>query len=125
MTLIIGDTSADYYRYDYDPDTGEVGERSVFGDVQSLDGYADGSTLDADGGLWCALYAGRQLARFTSDGLDRTLPVPIENPTDVTFGGPELDRLYVVAVDGGLLRVEDDDGRIPAPGRPESRFHLA
>lgn len=124
MTLIIGDTSAHYYAYPYDPSAGTVGERRVFGDLSALDGGADGATLDAAGGLWCALFDGGQLARFTTEGLDRTLPLPVQNPTDVTFGGPGLDRLYVVSTDGAddlagaLLRIDDLGFR----GRPEPRF---
>jgi sugar lactone lactonase YvrE len=128
MTLIIGDTSADYFSYPYAPETGTVGERSVFGDVSQLDGHPDGSTLDAEGGLWCALFAGAQLVRFVEGRLERALPMPVANPTDVTFGGPHLDRLYVVSIgaqpgadgaslDGALLVV---DG-LPVPGRPEPR----
>jgi sugar lactone lactonase YvrE len=125
MTLIVGDTSASYYRYPYEPATGTVGPRSVFGDVADLEGGPDGATLDAAGGLWCALFGGAQLARFTTAGLDRTLPVPFSNPTDVTFGGPQLDRLYVVAVGGdgdldGALVAIDELG----PGRVEPRARL-
>lgn len=126
MTLIIGDTSAHYYSYPYDPPTGSVGERRVFGDVTGLAGYPDGSTIDDDGGLWCALYDGAQVVRFTTGGLDRTVPVPVQNPTDVTFGGPALDRLYVVSTGGddelagALLRI---DG-LGITGRPEPRFNL-
>ena len=67
---------------------------------------------------------GGQLARLTTGGLDRTLAMPVSNPTDVTFGGPDLDRLYVVSVagegelDGALLVV---DGIEPG-GRAEPRF---
>jgi sugar lactone lactonase YvrE len=54
------------------------------------------------------------------------------NPTDVTFGGPDLDRLYVVSIgpspsgldgglDGALLVIDGLD----TAGRPEPRFHLA
>ena len=132
MTLIIGDTSTVYYSYPYRPDTGEVGERSVFGDTSLIEGLPDGATLDADGGLWCALVGGSQLARFTTGGLDRQVAVPVLNPTDVTFGGPDLDRLYVVsigpspsgldgALDGALLVI---DG-LEAVGRPEPRFNPA
>jgi sugar lactone lactonase YvrE len=127
MTLIIGDTSADYFSYPYDAVHGTVGPRTVFGDTSGTDGVPDGATLDSEGGLWCALIGGRQLARFTTRGLDRTLEVPVANPADVTFGGPGLDRLYVVtvrpgadaaALDGALFVV---DG-LGVRGRPEPRF---
>ena len=127
MTLVIGDSSADYFSYDYDATRGTVGPRRVFGDTSGLGGVPDGATLDADGGLWCALIGGGHLVRFTTRGLDHTLELPVSNPADVTFGGPELDRLYVVtvrpgadasALDGALLVV---DG-LGAQGRPEPRF---
>ena len=124
MTLIIGDTSAQYFSYAYDPSNGVVGARAVFGDVSSLDGGPDGATLDGSGGLWCALFDGRQLARFTTSGLDRTVPMPMRNPTDVTFGGSDLDVLYVVSTTGpeelagALVRIDGLDVK----GRPEPRF---
>jgi sugar lactone lactonase YvrE len=123
MTLIIGDTSAEYFSYPYDGAAGTVGERRVFGATGDLDGQPDGATLDADGGLWCALVGGGQLARFTTAGLDRTLAVPMRNPTDVTFGGTDLERLYVVSIAGdselaGALLVIDD---LDVHGRPEPR----
>jgi L-arabinonolactonase len=127
MTLVIGDTSAEYFAYDYEPASGTVGPRRVFGDRSSLDGLPDGATLDAEGGFWCALVGGGQLARFTTAGLDRTVPVPVTNPTDVTFGGgPDLDRLYVVSIDGpgeldGALLAIDGLG---ARGRPEPRARI-
>jgi sugar lactone lactonase YvrE len=131
MTLIIGDTSAQYYSYPYDALRGTVGPRTLFGDVSGLGGLPDGATLDHDGGLWCALVGGAQLARFTTAGLDRTVGMPVANPTDVTFGGRRLDRLYVVSVAGGdpngpgldgALLVIDDLG---VRGRLEPRFRLS
>ena len=121
MTLLLGDTSADYYAYDYEPVTGAVGPRRVFGAMDHLAGRPDGATVDADGGYWCALVDGGQLARFTTAGLDRTVALPLPNPTDVTFGGPALDRLYVTAIDGPLLVV---DG-LGVTGRPEPRARLS
>ncbi len=130
MTLIIGDTAAHYYRYPYDPTSGTVGARVVLGDLAELDGSADGATLDTTGALWCALVGGAQLARFTTAGLDSTLPLPVTNPTDVTFGGRDLDRLFVTSIglgtdegtlDGALLVIDD----LGVTGRPEPRFDLA
>jgi sugar lactone lactonase YvrE len=120
MTLIIGDTSAHYFSYPYDAATGDAGQRSIFGDVTELDGHPDGAALDTDEGLWCALVGGAQLARFTARGLDQTLVVPVANPTDVAFGGPDFDRLYVTSIEGPLLVVDD----VRSTGRPEPRASL-
>ena len=127
--LIIGDSSGDYYSYPYDADGGTVGERSVFGDVSALKGVADGAAFDTDGGLWCALFGGGQLARFTAAGLEQTVALPLRNPADVAFGGTDLDHLYVVSVglggdeEGmeGALLVVDGHG---VHGRVEPRFAL-
>jgi len=101
-SLIVGDTSAQYYAYPYDGATGTVGERRVFGDVSALDGNPDGAAVDADGGLWTALVGGGQLVRFTSAGVDRQVTIDgAPMVTDVAFGGPDLDRLYVVSVGTG------------------------
>jgi sugar lactone lactonase YvrE len=120
MTLIVGDTSAHYYAYPYDPDAGSVGERRVFGDMTDLEGGPDGAALDTGGGLWCALFGGGRLVRFARDGLDREVAMPLPNPTDVAFAGPGLDRLFVTFVDGGLMAV---DG-LGAVGRIEPRCSL-
>lgn len=125
-TLIVGDSSAHYFAYDYDPEAGTATSRRVYGDVTDLAGVPDGTAVDTSGGLWCALFGGGLLARFTDTGLDRTLDLPVSNPTDVAFGGPDLDRLYVVTaafgadgeLDGALLVI---DG-LAESGRPEPRF---
>lgn len=122
-TLLVGDTAADYYAYDYDAATGTATGRRVFGAVRgdAVAGSPDGATVDADGGYWCALVGGGQLARFTAAGLDRTVAVDNVNPTDVTFGGPDVDRLYVTVIDGPLLVV---DG-LGVSGRLEPRARVA
>jgi sugar lactone lactonase YvrE len=123
VTLIIGDSSKQYYAYDYDPAAGTVGPRRIFGDVSDLGpgpgekAIPDGATLDDAGGLWCALPRSSRLVRFTTKGHDGTIELPFENPTDVTFGGPNLDRLFVVAINEGLY-VIDGVGR----GRVEPRY---
>jgi sugar lactone lactonase YvrE len=49
--------------------------------------------------VWsCVLNVGT-LARVTLDGVvDRTVDVPVRYPSDVAFGGPALDRLFVVSI---------------------------
>ena len=62
-------------------------------------------------------------------GLDRTVALPVKNPTDVAFGGPDLDRLYVVSIGLGAtearlrrVRLFVIDG-LGIRGRPEPRCH--
>jgi L-arabinonolactonase len=133
-TLVLADTSARaVYAYPYDGRAGTVGERRVFGDHGALDGAPDGAAADSDGGVWSCVLGPGKVARFTATGLDRVLDLPMPNPSDVTFGGPELDRLYVTSI-----ALDLGDGRAPTAesgcllavdglgvnGQPEARFHL-
>lgn len=126
-TLIVGDTAAHYYAYPYDPTTGAVGERRVFGDMAGVEGGPDGAKLDTDDGLWCAIVGGARILRFTTDGVRRDIPMPAANPTDLVFAGAGLDRMYVTTIagegdlDGALLAI---DG-LGVQGRVEPRFQPA
>ena len=46
--------------------------------------------------------------------------MPVEHPTDATFGGPDLDRLYVTAIGAPLFVVEG----VGATGRLEPRARV-
>lgn len=121
--LVVGDTSTHYYAYDYRPRSGAATNRRVFGDVDNIKGRPDGTTVDVENGVWCALVDGGQIARFTSNGLDQTIAVPSADPTDVAFGGPEMSRMFVTSIAGdgefdGTLLVIDGLG---VQGRPEPR----
>lgn len=125
--LVVGDTAANYCAFDYDPAAATASHRRVYGDVNGLEGMPDGACFDAEGGLWCALVGGGQVVRFTPAGLDRTIPLPATNPTDVAIGGPDLDTLFVTTISGDGAEL---DGRVLAIegagvlGRPEPRFRL-
>jgi sugar lactone lactonase YvrE len=92
---------ADTYRhvifiFDYDLDTGTIGNRRVFSDMTGWTGRPDGSQIDADGCLWNAEYAGSRVVRYTPEGrIDRVIGLPVSQPTSCTFGGPNLDELYI------------------------------
>ena len=133
-TLVCADTVARaVYAYPYDGEKGEAGERRMFGDHSVLDGAPDGATADTDDGVWSCVLGSGKLARFTAAGLDRVIDLPMANPSDVAFGGPGLDTLFVTSInldlgqgvepapESGWLLALDDLGVI---GRPESRFRL-
>jgi L-arabinonolactonase len=131
-TLVFADTAAHVYAYPYNGAAGTVGARRVFGDSALSGGPPDGATADAQNGVWSCVIGAGAIARFTDEGLQRTVKVPPANPADVAFGGPELDRLYVVSIAfdlGGGPPVEEAkwllaiDG-LGVRGRPEPRFAL-
>jgi sugar lactone lactonase YvrE len=84
------------WAYESDPETGALGERRVFTDTSPLGGAPDGATVDAEGCYWLTLPGAWKLARYDPAGrLMRTILLPVELPTCVAFGGPDLDILYV------------------------------
>jgi DNA-binding IclR family transcriptional regulator/sugar lactone lactonase YvrE len=71
--------------------------------VPRASGWLSGLALDAEGGIWAALREGWSVVRFAPDGgVDRVLGVPVPSPTDVAFGGPGLQRLYVTSARDGV-----------------------
>lgn len=66
-------------------------------------GGPDGLTVDAEGGVWVALYGGSGVHRYTSRGvLDEVVEVPARQVTAVTFAGQDLDQLVITTSREGL-----------------------
>jgi sugar lactone lactonase YvrE len=140
MTLYWSDSGTrQCYAWDYDPKTGSASNRRRHGDFFAdtlTDSIVvpDGATIDAEGCRWVACFFGQELRRYTPDGeLDRRLPLPVNSPTSVAFGGSDLDILFVTSmamddfprnphrpgpVDGTLLAVHG----LGVAGVPELRF---
>ena len=80
--------------FDWSAATGLTGRRPFvrFAD----DERPDGLTVDGDGGVWIAFYGGSAVRRYTADGrLDAVIELPTPNVTACTFGGPDLDQLFI------------------------------
>jgi len=94
------DGSRAYYN---DTATGEVSAldadltaRRTFARIPSDDGAPDGLTVDAEGGVWVALYGGSAVHRYTPSGaLDAVVELPVTKATACTFGGPDLRTLFI------------------------------
>jgi len=113
-TFYFADTwSGELWAYDYDNTTGTVANRRTFAKVDtSGGGAADGCTVDAEGCLWQALVYAGKLVRYTPDGqVDRIIDMPVKKVTSLTFGGPNLDTLFVTSMARPPLPRFPEDGQ--------------
>lgn len=96
------------YRYERNEETGKLSERAIL--VDGFDrGLPDGSTLDADGQIWnCRVVDGSCIIRIDQSGtVTKTEDLPCSWPTSCTFGGENLDTLYITSA-----RFTMDDERL-------------
>ena len=104
---------------------GGLAAREVFIQFGDADGYPDGMTVDADGHLWIAHWGGSRVSRFTPEGkLDRAIPLPAQQVTNICFAGAGLNRMFVSSAavglpdseyDGGLFEVDAGVKGLPTP----------
>ncbi|MBB5437627.1 sugar lactone lactonase YvrE [Pedobacter sp. AK017] len=90
--------------YDYDSSTGTITNRKVVIKVSEKDGYPDGMTIDNEGMLWVAHWDGWQITRWDPINGEKLLsiPMPVARVTSCTFGGKNLNDLYVTSARTGL-----------------------
>jgi sugar lactone lactonase YvrE len=82
-------------RFDYDPERGLLARRA-FVELPDGVGHPDGLTVDAEGGVWVALYDGGAVRRYTAGGaLDAIVEVGARKTTACTFGGEGLRELFI------------------------------
>ncbi len=104
------------YRFSRDGNT--LSERRDFIRFGDTDGAPDGMTVDAEGYLWVAHWGGARVSRFDPEGtLDRAIPLPAQQVTNVAFAGENLDRLFATSAaenlpesryDGALFELDPD-----------------
>jgi sugar lactone lactonase YvrE len=90
------------YAFDIGSD-GVAANRRVFLQFGVHDGFPDGMTVDSDGCGWIAFWDGWSLRRYSPKGeWLETIRLPVARPTSCTFGGRDLDRLYITSASIGL-----------------------
>nr|BAM19641.1 regucalcin [Papilio xuthus] len=86
-------------RYDYDVDTGDICNLKYIFDFKKndIEGFPDGMTIDTDGNLWVAVFDGSCVLKIDpkAGSVLQKIPIPAKQVTSVTFGGPNLDVLFV------------------------------
>jgi sugar lactone lactonase YvrE len=85
------------FAYDFDVATGAISGRRTFVTLdRDKGGFPDGMTVDAEVGVWSNIVGLGQIRRYDPEGkLERMVTLPVSRATDCTFGGPDLDTLYV------------------------------
>jgi sugar lactone lactonase YvrE len=118
------------FAYDFDPDTGNISNRRLFAQVDKSKGaFPDGLTVDSQGGIWSNHVGIGQVIRYLPNGkIDRIVQLPVPRATGCTFGGKNLDVLYVTTsretmnaeqllkapLSGSLFAVKTGFGGMPA-----------
>lgn len=96
----------------FDGASGELGERRRLVDIDESTGLPDGLAVDAEGGVWLALWDGGAVHRYAPDGsLDAVVPLPCSRVTACAFGGDDLNELYITT-----SRLELPEGSEPLAG---------
>lgn len=84
--------------FDYDPATGAMtNRRTAVKFPRENSARPDGMVIDADGNLWVALYEGSGVVGCDprTGRIFAKVEVPALKTTSCTFGGPNLDELYI------------------------------
>ena len=82
---------------------GALRARMEFIRFQPEDGYPDGMTTDAQGGLWVAHWGGGRISRFSPEGTRLlSIELPAKQISNLCFAGEKLDRLFVSSAAMGL-----------------------
>jgi len=105
------------YYFDYDRATGNLSNRRVFAEIPREIGCPDGMTVDAEGFVWTAIWYGGRIRRYAPDGqLDREIFLPATQTSSLTFGGANLDEIYVTSA------ANDDDDALAPPAYDAGAF---
>ena len=92
--------------FDYVPGAG-LTDRRPFVELPDHEN-PDGLTVDAEGGVWVALHGSGVVHRYTPSGvLDAVVQVPVAQVTACTFGGPNLDQLFLTTSREGMAPGDD------------------
>ena len=115
---------------DFDYESGTIANRRNF--AQAERGYPDGSTVDAEGYLWSCRWEGQCVIRFSPEGkVDQVVEVPVKRVTSCTFGGANLDTLYITTARWDMNKTELQDNPTAGSlfavnpgvkGLPDARF---
>jgi sugar lactone lactonase YvrE len=95
---LIDSPTKNVFAFDYDADTGNISNRRIVVTIpDELRGYPDGMTIDREGTIWVALWAGFKVTRWNphTGKLLQSISIPAPHVTSCTFGGLNMNELYI------------------------------
>jgi sugar lactone lactonase YvrE len=91
----------------------DLTERRPFVSIPASTGTPDGLTVDADGGVWVALWGGAAVHRYSPDSeLDQVVRLPAAQVSSCAFGGDDLTTLFITNSAEGLSDPEPGAGAL-------------
>jgi D-xylonolactonase len=122
------------YAFDHAPD-GSLSNKRVFIEIETGAGFPDGSTVDAEGCVWVALWQGWAVRRYSPRGeLLSSVRFPCAKVTKIAFGGQDNCMAYATTAWEGLSAEEREAQplagdlfafRAGVPGLPPLTLDLA
>ncbi|MHB1921247.1 MAG: SMP-30/gluconolactonase/LRE family protein [Chitinophagaceae bacterium] len=94
--------------FDYDKNTMQIFNKKTVIKILKEDGYPDGMTIDHEGMLWIAHWDGWQITRWDPNNGEKLgcIELPVARVTSCTFGGENLEDLYITSARVGLSKDE-------------------
>jgi sugar lactone lactonase YvrE len=109
------------YRLPYDVGSGTAGAPEPFLAFAEDGPGPDGTAVDAEGGLWIAVYGGGHVLRFAADGAPRgAYAVPAPDVTCPGFGPAGSGRLFVTTASSGGSGTAGD--ALPGPASADQEI---
>lgn len=83
--------------YDYDPENGNISNMRTVIQLDEEGGFPDGLTIDKDGMIWLAQWGAWCVGQYdpSSGKLLQKIDVPAAHTSACTFGGENMDTLYI------------------------------
>lgn len=83
----------------FDKGNGNISDKKTIIKIPKNHGYPDGMTIDDEGMLWIAHWDGWQVTRWNPNTGEQLfhISLPVAKVTSCTFGGKNLDDLYITS----------------------------
>ncbi|XP_025926057.1 regucalcin isoform X1 [Apteryx rowi] len=90
--------------FDYDLQTGKIGNRRSIYKLEKDESIPDGMCIDTEGKLWVACYDGGRVIRLDPEAGKRiqTVKLPVDKTTSCCFGGKDYSEMYVTSASEGM-----------------------